>query len=87
MSAWSLAANPRDPWRPPGLGDDYRCRICWKLVYLSSQEAYRWDRGRVAPWLAAWFAARGITMREVEKVMSADFKAQREADRAIQKRQ
>ena len=60
---------------------DYRCRVCWKLAYISSQEAHKWDRGRVASWLAPWFAAQGISMREVEKAMRADFKAQREAIR------
>jgi len=64
------------------VGDDYRCRICWKLAYVSSQEAHRWDRGRVASWLAPIFAAQGISMREVERAMRADFKAQREADRS-----
>ena len=62
-------------------GADYRCRICWKLAYISSQEAHKWDRGRTASLLAPLFAAEGISMREVEKTMRAEFKAMREEDR------
>jgi len=70
----------RKLYAPPGVAD-YRCRLCWRLSYESSQEAHRWDRGTAAAMLAPMYAAQGISMRQVEKAMRADFKAQREANR------
>lgn len=71
----------RKLYTPPNHAD-YLCRVCWKLAYTSSQEAHRWDRGIAAAMLAPIYAAQGVSMREVEKAMRADFKAQRALDRA-----
>jgi len=68
----------RKLYAPPGMAK-YRCRRCWKLAYTSSQEAHKWDRGTVATMLAPMYAQQGFSMRQVEKVMRADFKAQRAA--------
>jgi len=57
----------------------YRCRQCWKLVYESSQTAHAWDRGTVAGLLAPMYAAKGYSMRQVEKMMRQDAKERRAA--------
>lgn len=67
----------RKLYAPPNRAD-YRCRICWKLAYASSQEAHAWDRGTAAALLAPMYAAQGIPMREVEKAMRRESKARRE---------
>lgn len=64
-------------YRPPGQHWFY-CRQCHRLTYISSQEAHRWDRGA---FIGILCAMTGTTPRELEKVMRADFKAQREAYR------
>jgi hypothetical protein len=68
----------RKLYTPPGVAK-YRCRRCWKLAYTSSQEAHKWDRGAAAAMLAPMYAQQGISMRQVEKAMRANFKAQRAA--------
>lgn len=70
----------RKLFTPPGVAR-YQCRQCWGLTYESSQDAHRWDRGSAAAMMAPFFASQGISMREVEKAMRADFKAQREEQR------
>lgn len=61
----------------------YRCRRCWNLAYESSQDAHRWDRGSLAAMMAPDLAAVGISMRQMEKFMRAEYKAQREAARQV----
>lgn len=56
---------------------EYRCRLCRKLVYESSQTAHFWDRGFSAALLAPMYAAKGIRMREVERVMRREAKERR----------
>ena len=68
-------------YRPYGQRWFY-CRRCWELAYESSQDAHRWDRGIAAAFLAPLYATCGVSMREVERMMRADFKAQRVEDRA-----
>ncbi len=66
----------RKLYAPPQLVD-YQCRTCWKLAYQSSQTAHAFDRGIVAGLLAPMYAAKGYSMRQVEKVMRRDMKARR----------
>lgn len=70
----------RTLFTPPEAAE-YRCRQCWKLVYESSQTAHLWDRGTAAALLAPIYAAKGIRMREVEKVMRREKKERRAAQR------
>ena len=67
----------RKLFAPPGT-PSHRCRQCWDQTYESAQEAHRWDRGAAAALLAPLIYECGSTLREVEKVMRADFKAQRQ---------
>lgn len=66
----------RKLYAPPQMAD-YQCRACWKLAYQSSQTAHSFDRGFVAGLLAPMYAAKGYSMRQVEKVMRRDLKARR----------
>ena len=66
----------RKLYAPPNHAD-YMCRICWKLAYTSSQTAHAFDRGTVATMLAPFYAAKGYSMRQVEKVLRRDRKARR----------
>jgi hypothetical protein len=50
----------------------FRCRICWKLSYQSSQEAHRWDRGLIAQFLAPMTQEIGCSLQDVEKTMRAE---------------
>jgi len=72
----------RKLFSPPGTVS-YRCRRCWNLAYESSQDAHRWDRGSLAAMMAPDLAAVGISMRQMEKFMRAEYKAQREAARRL----
>jgi hypothetical protein len=63
----------RKLYAPPGAAK-FRCRRCWKLAYISSQEAHKWDRGALVGIICM---ATGQTPNQIEKAMRADFKAQR----------
>jgi hypothetical protein len=66
----------RKLYAPPEQAE-YKCRICWKLAYRSSQEAHSFDRGTAAALLAPMCAAQGIRMRDVEKALRREAKARR----------
>jgi hypothetical protein len=68
----------RTLYTPPEVAE-YRCRLCRKLVYESSQTAHLWDRGFAAALLAPMCEAKGIRMREVGKVIRREAKERRAA--------